>query len=69
MKNTWRQEADVCLTHEVALPAEEAEPLELMVGQLRLRLSGRLVQPLLPSEHPVRSRVDDGELEQVQSRS
>lgn len=37
MKYKWRQEldkreVDMCLTHEVALPAEEAEPLELMVG-------------------------------------
>lgn len=57
-----------CLTYEVSLLAEVFQPLQLVRRQLVLRLCRRLLQSLLPSEHPVRSRVDDGKLQEVQSR-
>lgn len=50
-------------TYEVAPPAEVLEPPELLWRQLRLR-----PQALLAAGQPVRSRVHDGKLEQVQRR-
>lgn len=54
------------LTYEVAPPAEVLEPPQLLLWKLRLRLPGRCVEALLSAEQPVRSRVHDGKLEQVQ---
>lgn len=65
---TGGHEEDRRLTQQVALSAELPESPQLVLRQLALRLSRRLVQPPLPSEHPVRRRVDDGKLEQVQGR-
>lgn len=65
---TGGHEKDRRLTQQVALSAELPESPQLILRQLALCLSRRLVQPPLPSEHPVRRWVDDGKLEQVQGR-
>lgn len=73
-EDKWRRmgmgghEEDRRLTQQVALSAELPESPQLVLRQLTLHLSRRLVQPPPPPEHPVRRRVDDGKLEQVQGR-
>lgn len=69
MRTGEYEDRETRLTNEVPLLAEVSQSLQLVLRQIALRLSQGFVQSLLSSEHPVRSRVDDGKLQQVQSGS